>query len=243
MSKKNKRRKKKNKVVNKSKEFYKQIKDASEEYDSLVKEEVKKEDQDEKQEEVLNKDTKKEKASGVLYFSICLMFVLIVYVGSLLLGGITKDYSLMDCKVTCGEDKVYQYSDVKLDDFSIKFKASGHSKNLSKLPSSYQCKLLSKAYVSDKVGIRIDNKIFKVKVNLVEAKDIEWKLKGKDEITREDIENAKKEDYECTITYEDKTKKVIKPDKVSVKDIENGVSVILDCGGSVFSWEPDLSER
>lgn len=247
MSKKNKRRKKKNKVANKSRGFYKQIKDASEEYDSLVKEDaeekVKEENKGEKQEEVLSEGTKNEKANWILYFSICLMLVLIVYVGSLLLGGLTKDYSMRDCEITCGEDKVYQYSDVKLSDFFIKFKASGNSKNLSKLSSSYQCKLLSKSYVSNEVSIRVDNKIFKVKVNLVEAKDVEWSLKGKDKVTRKDIENAKKEDYECVITYKDKTERVIKPDKVSVKNIEDGVSVILDCGGSVFSWEPDLSER
>lgn len=264
MGKKNKRRKKKNKVVNKSKEFYKQIKDASEEYDSLVKEDVDKDTtkdnlkdlkqengEEEKveiatvekeQEDVQQETIKKEKGSGILYFSVCLMLILIVYVGSLLVDGLSKDYSLRNCKVTCNVDKVYQYSGVNIDDFSVKF-GKGLGKKLSKLPESYQCKLLNTSYSSDEVGISIYGKIFKVEVTLVEAKDIEWKLKGKDKVTRKDIENAKKEDYECTITYKDKTKKVIKPDKVSVEDIEDGVSVILDCGGSIFSWEPDLSER
>lgn len=205
-----------------------QYRDAMQEYDDMVKEDI-------------GDVVKNEEGSPVLK-GLCIAFgvlILVTILGIIFISrgnAISKDY-----KVECCAESVYQYDKVEAKDFVYKTPI-GISYRLDKLPSDVKYSILTESYYDSYVSIKVNNHVYSVSCPYVACDDITWSYKGNQEITKKELDGLSEKDIIGCIEYKDGTKKELSADSIVVDKIEGVTVICAYVGDRCYQWFPIVVE-
>lgn len=219
--------------------FRKCIRDASKEFDEMVGEKYHSEN---------SRSVKKSKARIIMkellsVLSVALLFV-VIYVASMFLKTVNTNKNIVNNSIECVKDSIYQYEPMDAEDF-IFINEEGKKYSLLELPEGYSYEFISPTYRNSETGVMVNNHVYVVNTDIIEADSIYWKYTGKNKLSKDNIRLLSKENLVGTIVYEDGVEKSLSADKIEVfcePGNESNVTVLIYQGDNKFSWNPNLEE-